>query len=87
MKNSIKSNQNQDQNRYQLEVDRDKCISAASCAAIAPESIQLDQNDIAKIICQNCEPDETRLLAAQSCPTGAIKVVNQKTGEQVWPKV
>lgn len=85
MKNSTK--QTSTKSNYRLKVDRAKCISAASCVAIAPKTIQLDQREIAKIVCQKCELDSTKLLAAQSCPTGAIKVIDQRTGEQVWPKV
>ena len=87
MNSSTKLTKNQEQNNYQLKVDRKKCISAASCVAIAPKSIQLDDEEIASIIYQDCESDETKLLAAQSCPTGAIKVIKRDTGEQVWPKV
>ena len=72
--------------KYKVEVIRDKCISAASCVAIAPNTFDLDEEQIAIIIDQNGNDDDTRLLAAQSCPTAAIIVTNSETGEQVWPK-
>lgn len=71
--------------KYQVKVIKDKCISAASCVAIAPEVFQLDEDDIAYIVSQDGRDDETKLLAAQSCPTMAIIVTNTETGEQVWP--
>ncbi len=71
--------------KYKVEVIRDKCISAASCVAIAPKVFQLDEEGIAIIISQDDEDDDTKLLAAQSCPTAAIIVTNIETGEQVWP--
>ena len=65
---------------------RDKCIGAASCAAIAPHVFELDEHDIAVIISQDGDDDDTKLLAAQSCPTAAIIVTDTSTGEQVWPR-
>lgn len=72
--------------KYKVEVIRDKCIGAASCVAIAPNTFALDEHEIAVIIAQNGDDDETELLAAQSCPTAAIIVTDTSTGEQVWPR-
>jgi ferredoxin len=72
--------------RYKVEVIREKCISAASCVAIAPNTFDLDEEQLVIIINQHGDDDDTRLLAAQSCPTAAIIVTDTQTGEQVWPK-
>lgn len=71
--------------KYRVEVIRDKCISAASCVAIAPRVFQLDEEGIAIVISQDGEDDDTKLLAAQSCPTAAIIVTDTETNQQVWP--
>ncbi len=71
--------------RYKVFVIRDKCISAASCVAIAPQVFELDEEGIATVISQDGNDDDTKLLAAQSCPTAAITVTDTATGEQVWP--
>lgn len=71
--------------KYTVTVDRSKCISAASCVAIAPKVFELDEENLARVISQDGNDDDTKLLAAQSCPTAAITVVNNETGEQVWP--
>ncbi len=71
--------------KYKVEVIRDKCIGAASCVAIAPAVFELDEEQIARVISQAGNDDETKLLAAQSCPTAAIVVTNTETGDQVWP--
>lgn len=71
--------------KYKVTVIRDKCISAASCVAIAPKVFELDEEDLAVIISQDGNDDETKLLAAQSCPTMAVIVTNTETNEQVWP--
>ena len=72
--------------KYKVEVIRDKCIGAASCVAIAPGTFELDEENIARVISQEGDDDETQLLGAQSCPTAAIIVTDTETGEQVWPK-
>lgn len=71
--------------KYKVEVIRDKCISAASCVAIAPKVFELDEEQIAVVISQDGHEDDMKLLAAQSCPTAAIIVTNIETGQQVWP--
>ncbi len=71
--------------KYRVKVIRSKCIGAASCVAIAPKVFALDEKQLAYVISED-ELDETKLLAAQSCPTAAIEIVDIETGEQVWPK-
>lgn len=71
--------------KYQVSVINDKCISAASCVAIAPGVFDLDEEGIARVISQDGNDDETKLLAAQSCPTSAVIVIDTETGKQVWP--
>ena len=73
--------------KYQVQVINNKCIGAASCAAIAPAVFQMDEDNIARVISQDGEDDETKLLAAQSCPTSAIVVIDTETNKQVWPAV
>lgn len=71
--------------KYKIEVIREKCISAASCVAIAPGTFELDEEQIAKVISQTGDDPETQLLAAQSCPTAAIVITDTEAGQQVWP--
>lgn len=71
--------------KYKVEVIRDKCIGAASCVAIAPKVFELDEEQIAVILSQDGEDDQTKLLAAQSCPTAAIIVTDTESKKQVWP--
>lgn len=73
--------------RYRVRVIPDKCIGAASCVAVAPKAFKLNEQQIAVVLPTiNQESDENLLLAAQSCPTMAIEVFDNETGEQVWPK-
>lgn len=71
--------------KYRVKVIRSKCISAASCVAIAPKVFGLDEKQLAYVISED-ELDDIKLLAAQSCPTAAIVVEEIETGKQVWPQ-
>jgi len=72
--------------RYTVTVIRDKCIGAASCVAVSPTTFKLDDENKAIVLAQKLDRDDNLLLAAQSCPTAAIVVVDDETGEQIWPK-
>lgn len=69
-----------------VKVIRDKCIGAASCVAFAPATFELDDQKKAIILPNSSDSEENILMAAQSCPTKAIVVVDATTGEQIWPK-
>lgn len=66
-------------------VDRDLCIGAASCVAVAPDVYELDGENKAIIKDPAKIDDDTLLLAAKSCPVLAIKMYD-KTGKQVFPE-
>lgn len=65
-------------------IDRDLCIGAASCVAIAPGVFALDDDNKAYVLDATGADDETILLAAQSCPTKAI-LLYDKDGNQIFP--
>ena len=71
--------------KYRVKVVRDACIGAASCVAVAAQTFQMDNENKAVIQKDSQDPSETILMAAQSCPTKAIIVIDNETGEQVWP--
>ncbi len=70
---------------YTVEIDRELCIGAGSCAVLAPETIEMDDENIAVITKQNGDSDEDILASAQSCPVDAV-IVKDETGKQVWPE-
>lgn len=71
-------------NIAKIYVDRDLCIGAASCVAIAPGVFALDEENKAFVVDQNGADMETILLAAQSCPTKAIFLYDED-GNQIYP--
>jgi ferredoxin len=83
-----------------VKVDRDLCIGAASCVTIAPETFQLNDENLAVVLDHGQEPGgrtfervlevteeeyENILLGAQSCPTLAISIY-QEDGTKVFPE-
>ena len=70
---------------HKIVVDRDACISAATCVVIAPKAFDLDTESIAVVKSEALElDDDTLLMAAQSCPTQAILLFNED-GKQIFP--
>jgi len=69
-----------------IRVDRDLCIGAATCVAVAQKTFVLD-NEAKSIILASAdeEIEETIVDAARSCPTLAIVIENEK-GERVFPQ-
>jgi len=67
-------------------VDRNLCIGAAPCVAIAGEVFELDEEGKAIVINPKGADDETILLAAQACPVRAILLYNEETGKQIFPE-
>jgi ferredoxin len=66
-------------------VDRDLCIGAAPCIAVAPYAFDLDDNGIA-IVKKSWKKhtDDDLIIAAQSCPVQAIFLYD-KEGKQIFP--
>lgn len=66
-------------------VDRELCIGAASCIAVAPEVFELDGENKAIVKPHSGVTDETILDSAKSCPTLAI-ILKDENGKQIFPE-
>jgi ferredoxin len=66
-------------------VDRDLCIGAASCIAVAGGTYELDGETKAVVTNADDTSDETLIMSAESCPTRAILLFD-KEGKQIFPK-
>jgi ferredoxin len=62
-------------------VDGPSCIAHGDCALLAPSVFEVDE--VARVI--GDAPLEVLIEAAESCPAGAISVVDADTGEQIYP--
>ncbi|MDP2585262.1 MAG: ferredoxin [Candidatus Levybacteria bacterium] len=70
--------------KYKVKVIRSLCIGAASCIAVSPNIFKLDSENKA-VILEGQDVPENILMAAQSCPTKAIIIIDTQTNTQVWP--
>ena len=68
-----------------MRIDRDLCIGAATCIAIAPKAWALD-SEAKAIILDTCDQEDDKMLieAAKGCPVMAIFITDE-TGKQIYP--
>ena len=66
-------------------VDRDLCIAAVSCIAVAADVWELDDEN--KVVAKdaNAADDATLIASAEACPTKAILLFDN-SGAQIFPK-
>ncbi len=67
-----------------ITVDRDLCIGAATCIAVAPQTFLLD-SEAKAIVLETAKEDseDTIIDAARACPVAAIEV--KKADQVVYP--
>lgn len=65
-------------------VDRELCIGAASCIALAGATFELDEENKAVVKNPTGNTDEEIHAAAVSCPTNAIFLYDED-GNQIYP--
>lgn len=68
-----------------IEVDRELCIGAASCVAVAPQVFELDGENKAVVKSNHGASDDIILQAAKACPVAAIYLYNQ-AGQRIYPE-
>ena len=62
-------------------IDESACLAHGECAELAPDVFRVD--DVASVI-GSAEAAEL-IRVAEACPAAAISVVDEQTGEQVYP--
>jgi ferredoxin len=72
-------------NISKIVVDRDLCIAAVSCMAVAMETYELDDENKIVVKDANSIDDATLMASAEACPTKAI-LLYDTAGNQVYPK-
>jgi ferredoxin/uncharacterized protein YuzE len=78
-----------------VEVDADKCLGFGSCVIVSPDVFRLDERPGKGVFQSRAKLDvldqtggkdfENLLIAAQSCPTQAITIIDRKTGKRIYP--
>ncbi len=67
--------------KYVPKIDEDACAAHGDCVEIAPAVFAL--NEIAHVIGDG--PPDLIMEAAEACPSVAIVVMDEETGDQVYP--
>jgi len=67
-------------------VDRNLCIGAATCIAVAPQTFILD-DEAKAIILETAQKEtaDTIIESAKACPVAAI-IITDETGKKVFPE-
>ena len=73
--------------RLRIDITRTKCRSFGKCMNVAPEIFAFDDDRKVRLLEGGTAPDEAILKAAKSCPYRVIAVVDDETGEPVFPPV
>jgi ferredoxin len=69
---------------YRISVDAEVCISSGKCVADAPDLFRFDDEDVAELVPGAPRPsDETQLDLARACPSGALRVHDAASGEEI----
>jgi len=78
-----------------VEVDADRCLGFGSCVIVSPDVFRLDERPGKGVFRSRAKLDvldesggkdfENLLMAAQSCPTQAIAIIDRKTGKRIYP--
>ncbi len=78
-----------------VEVDAGKCLGFGSCVIVSPDVFRLDERPGKGVFRSRAKLDvldeaggkdyENLRIAAQSCPTQAITIIDRKTGKRVYP--
>ena len=72
--------------KLKVRVDRDLCIGAATCIAVAPKTFILDSEAKAIVLgTAQTELPETIIESAKSCPVAAI-IIEDETGKRIFPE-
>jgi ferredoxin len=66
---------------YSAEVDDAACAAHGDCVDVAPQVFDL--GEVATVV--GTGPDDLLLEAAEACPSSAIRIVDTRSGAQVYP--
>ena len=72
--------------KLKVTVDRNLCIGAATCIAVAPQTYILD-SEAKAVVLQTAgqETPDTIIESAKACPVAAISIEDE-TGKRIFPE-
>ncbi len=71
--------------KYKIIFDRENCIGAYACLAIAPDTWQEGDDGKAVLVREVFDEEDLQrqVEAAKACPVNVIKIVDAETGEEI----
>jgi ferredoxin len=66
-------------------VNKAKCIGSGDCVETAAKVFAFDEQGKSEVINPTGADDRVIVSAARSCPVKAITVIDETTGEQLFP--
>ena len=72
--------------KYKIEIDRDLCVGDGACCNEAPQTYEMDDENIAIVTNPEGNTPEEIMNGAQSCPVDAVILHDADTGEKLWPE-
>lgn len=75
--------------RFHILIEPSLCLAFGGCETIAPKVFMVDKskhiNPKARVQSETADTLDRIVLAAQACPTKAIKIIDRYTGNQIYP--
>ena len=71
--------------KVRVSVDLDICVGNAMCETYAPKVFVLNDDRQSTVADPNADTFENIMEAAQDCPVSAITVIDEETGESLFP--
>ena len=71
--------------KLRVSVDLDICVGNAMCETYAPKVFVLNDDRQSTVADPNADTFENIMVAAQDCPVSAITVIDDETGETLFP--
>ena len=71
--------------KLRVSVDLDICVGNAMCETYAPKVFVLNDDRQSTVADPNADTEENIMEAAQDCPVSAITVIDDETGESLFP--
>ena len=75
--------------RFHILIEPSLCLSFGGCESIAPKVFVVDKskhiNPKARVESETADTLDRIVMAAQACPTKAIKIIDRYTGNQIYP--
>ncbi|HKX20864.1 MAG TPA: DnaJ domain-containing protein [Nitrososphaeraceae archaeon] len=75
--------------RFHILIEPSLCLAFGGCESIAPKVFVVDKNKRinpkARVESETADTLDKIVMAAQACPTKAIKIIDRYTGNQIYP--